>query len=105
MELDEFRAGLDSWLDSNAAALEPSVAVGNLDDDMHQLAKVKRATFDAGWMRWGWPERVGGFGVPPTLRAYRGEPLTPRDLVAAGGYSMTEVLAPTMIDYARPELA
>ena len=29
---------------------------------MAQLAKVKRLTYDAGWMRWGWPERVGGLG-------------------------------------------
>src|SRR5436305_3114091 len=72
---------------------------------MAQLAKVKRATFDAGWMRWGWPEGVGGFGGSPILRAYLGEALTERDLVSAGGYSMTEVLVPTMIDYARPELA
>jgi alkylation response protein AidB-like acyl-CoA dehydrogenase len=105
VQLEEFRAGLYSWLDSNAAALANPVAVGNLDDDMAQLAKVKRATFDAGWMRWGWPERVGGLGGSPILRAYLGEALTARDLVAAGGYSMTEVLAPTMIDYARPELA
>jgi alkylation response protein AidB-like acyl-CoA dehydrogenase len=105
MELEEFRAGLDAWLDSEAAVLAPSGAVGNLDDEMAQLAKVKRATFDAGWMRWGWPERVGGLGGSPILRAYLGEALTTRDLVSAGGYSMTEVLAPTMIDYARPELA
>ena len=72
---------------------------------MAQLAKVKRAAFDSGWMRWGWPERVGGLGGSPILRAYLGEALTSRDLVNAGGYSMTEVLAPTMIDYARPELA
>src|SRR3954454_13036973 len=105
MELDEFRAGLDSWLDSNAAPLAPSVAVGNLDYDMAQLAKVKRATYDAGWMRWGWPERVGGLGGSPLLRAYLGEALTGRDLVEPGIYSMTEVLAPTMVDYASPELA
>src|SRR3954471_9976067 len=105
MELDEFRAGLDSWLDSNAAALAPSVAVGSLDDDMAQLAKVKRAAFDAGWMRWGWPERVGGLGGATILRGDLREALTPRDLVNAGSYSMVEVLAPTMIDYARPELA
>jgi alkylation response protein AidB-like acyl-CoA dehydrogenase len=39
------------------------------------------------------------------LRAYLGEALTTRDLVEPGIYSMTEVLAPTMIDYAAPELA
>jgi alkylation response protein AidB-like acyl-CoA dehydrogenase len=105
MQLDEFRAGLDAWLDSHAAELAPSGAVGNLDEEMAQLAQVKRAAFDAGWMRWGWPERVGGLGGSPILRAYLGEALTTRDLVSAGGYSMTEVLAPTMIDYARPELA
>jgi alkylation response protein AidB-like acyl-CoA dehydrogenase len=72
---------------------------------MAQLAKVKRLTFDAGWMRWGWPERVGGLGGTTLLRAYLGEALTSRDLVEPGIYSMTEVLAPTMIDFAAPELA
>ncbi|HKN39957.1 MAG TPA: acyl-CoA dehydrogenase family protein [Acidimicrobiia bacterium] len=105
MELDEFRSGLDAWLDEQASSLAPDHPVGTLDDEMAQLAKVKRAAFDAGWMRWGWPERVGGLGGSPILRAYLGEALTSRDLVNAGGYSMTEVLAPTMIDYARPELA
>ena len=105
MELDEFRSALDGWLDEQASQLAPDHPAGTLDDEMAQLAKVKRAAYDAGWMRWGWPERVGGLGGSPILRAYLGEALTTRDLVNAGGYSMTEVLAPTMIDYARPELA
>src|SRR4051812_3046803 len=105
MELDEFRSGLDEWLEQQAAVLAPSGPIATLDDEMVQLAKVKRAAFDAGWMRWGWPERVGGLGGSTILRAYLGEALTTRDLVNAGSYSMVEVLAPTMIDYARPELA
>ena len=72
---------------------------------MAQLAKVKRLAFDAGWMRAGWPERVGGTGGSTLTRAYLGEALTARDLVEPGLYSMTEVLAPTMIDYAAPDLA
>lgn len=105
-ELDEFRIALDRWLDSNHAALAREHAgEGTLDDQMAHLSKVKRLTFDAGWMRWGWPERVGGLGGSTLLRAYLGEALTARDLVEPGIYSMTEVLAPTMIDYARPELA
>ena len=83
----------------------PPPGAGTLDEQMAQLAKVKRLTYDAGWMRWGWPERVGGLGGSPLLRAYLGEALTARDLVEPGIYSMTEVLAPTMIDYARPALA
>lgn len=106
MELDEFRAGLDAWLDTQHDALVPDhPGAGTLDEQMAQLAKVKRLTFDAGWMRRGWPARVGGIEGSTLLRAYLGEALTARDLVEPGLYSMTEVLAPTMIDYARPELA
>jgi alkylation response protein AidB-like acyl-CoA dehydrogenase len=72
---------------------------------MAQLSKVKRLTYDAGWMRCGWPERVGGLGGSTLCRAYLGEALTARGVVEPGIYSMTEVLAPTMIDHARPELA
>src|SRR3954463_5583527 len=104
MELDTFRRELDAWLDDHATDLVAGGA-GGLDADMAQLAKVKRMTFDAGWMRWGWPERVGGLGGSPLLRGYLGEALTARDLVEPGLYSMTEVLAPTMIDYAPPALA
>jgi alkylation response protein AidB-like acyl-CoA dehydrogenase len=106
MELDEFRTSLDNWLGENADALAPSYAgIGTLDQQMEQLAKVKRLTYDAGWMQWGWPERVGGLGGSALLRAYLGEALTTREFVEPGIYSLTEVLAPTMIDYAPAELA
>jgi alkylation response protein AidB-like acyl-CoA dehydrogenase len=104
--LAEFRTSLDAWLDVHAGALAAEFeGAGTLDQQMAQLAKVKRLVFDAGWMRSGWPERVGGLGGSTLTRAYLGEALTARDLVEAGLYSMTEVLAPTMIDYAAPELA
>jgi alkylation response protein AidB-like acyl-CoA dehydrogenase len=106
MELDAFRASLDIWLDECAGVLAPSFdGAGTLDEQMAQLAKVKRLAYDAGWMRWGWPEHVGGLGGSPLLRGYLGEALTVRGLVDPGGYSMVEVLAPTMIDYASVELA
>jgi alkylation response protein AidB-like acyl-CoA dehydrogenase len=105
MELDAFRRSLDDWLDQNEHLLRPEHAAETLDEQMAQLAVVKRLTYDAGFMRWGWPERVGGLGGSSLLRAYLGEALTCRGLVEPGIYSMTEVLAPTMIDYAAPELA
>jgi alkylation response protein AidB-like acyl-CoA dehydrogenase len=106
VDLPQFKAGLDAWLDEQAAALAPEESPGGrLDREMAQIAHVKRLTFDAGWMRWGWPERVGGLGGSTLLRAYLGEALTARDLVEPGLWSMTEVLAPTMIDYAPPGLA
>jgi alkylation response protein AidB-like acyl-CoA dehydrogenase len=106
MELDEFRSSLDAWIEENTGDLTPSLhAVETLDGQMEHLAIVKRLTYEAGWMRWGWPERVGGLGGSTLLRAYLGEALTSRDMVEPGIYSMTEVLVPTMIDYAPADLA
>jgi alkylation response protein AidB-like acyl-CoA dehydrogenase len=106
MDIGEFRSSLDHWLEDNRSDLAPGYrGGGTLDEQMAQLAKVKRLTYDAGWMRRGWPERVGGLGGTTLMRAYLGEALTARDLIEPGLYSMTEVLAPTMIDYAPPQLA
>ena len=106
MGVDDFRSSVESWLDDNQHLLAPEYAgSGTLDQQMAQLAKVKRFAYDAGWMRMGWPERVGGLGGSTLMRAYLGEALTTRGLVEPGLYSMTELLAPTMIDYAAPELA
>ena len=106
MELDEFRTSLDAWLDENAEALAPDFeGSGTLDQQVAQLDKVKQQAFDAGWLRWGWPERVGGLSGSPLLRGYLGEALTARDLIEPGLYSMIEVLVPTMVDYAPPPLA
>lgn len=106
MELEHFRAALDRWLDERHAELAPDYeGAGTLDLQMDQLAKVRRLLFDDGWARYGWPERVGGLGGSNLLRAYLGEALSRRDLVEPGYYSMPEVMAPTMIDFAPAELA
>jgi alkylation response protein AidB-like acyl-CoA dehydrogenase len=106
MDLREFKGAVDGWLDENAGALAPGFeGIGTLDEQMAQLRKVMRLAYDAGFMRAGWPERVGGFGGSNLLRAYLGEALTKRDFVEPGIYSMPEVLAPTMIDYAPEALA
>jgi len=106
MELGAFRASLDAWLDSRRDELAPTYAgAGTLDQKMAQIAKVRRLAFDAGWARWGWPERVGGLGGSTLLRAYLSEAITARDLVEPGLYSMPEVLGPSVVTFARPELS
>lgn len=102
MNVDEFRADLRAWLDENDLTPPPD---HSLDGQVAQLGRVRRALFDAGWMRYGWPEEVGGLGGDAVLRAVLGEEVATRDLAEPGIYSMIEVLAPTMISYARPELA
>ena len=99
----EFRTRLRAWLDEND--LTPPPGDHSLDAHHAQHSRVLKALYDAGWMRWGWPESAGGLGGPMILRAIVGEEVVGRRLDDPGPYSMLEVLTPTMIDYARPELA
>ncbi|MCV7423177.1 acyl-CoA dehydrogenase family protein [Mycobacterium yunnanensis] len=98
----ECRTGLRKWLEDND--LTPP-ADHSLQAHQAQHARVLGALYDAGWMRWGWPERAGGLGGPAILRAVVGEEIVGRRLDEPGPYSMLEVLTPTMIDYASPALA
>jgi alkylation response protein AidB-like acyl-CoA dehydrogenase len=105
VDLDEFRTELDRFLDVHADALAPTFeGRGTLDDQMAQIAKVRRLTFDAEVARRGWPAQVGGLGGTSLMRAYLAEAVTYRHLVEPGLYSMPEVLGPTIITFARPEL-
>jgi alkylation response protein AidB-like acyl-CoA dehydrogenase len=106
MDLGEYKVAIDTWLDEHAAELVPSASgTPTMEEELAQLVKVRRMAWDAGWSRLGWPERVGGLGGSTLLRAYLGEVLTTRDLVDPGFYCMPEVLVPTMLDFAPPELA
>ncbi|WP_099021091.1 acyl-CoA dehydrogenase family protein [Mycolicibacterium palauense] len=101
-EPEAFRTALRAWLDEND--LSPGDD-HSLQGQMAQFARVQRALYDAGWSRYGWPEHAGGLGGPPILRAIVGEEVVGRRLAEPGPYSMLEVLAPTMIDYAPTDLA
>jgi alkylation response protein AidB-like acyl-CoA dehydrogenase len=106
MELDAFRTSLDKWLDEHDHELAPGYpGAGTLDQKMAQIAKVRRLAFDAGWARWGWPGRAGGLGGSTLLHAYFSEAITARDLVEPGLYSLPEVLGPSVVAFARPELS
>ncbi len=105
-QLADYRARLHAWLDANHDELAPRYpAPGSLDDHVAQMQRVKSILFEAGWMQFGWPERVGGRGGSPMLRTELGASLAARDLVDPGLFSLLEVLAPTLIDFAPPELA
>jgi alkylation response protein AidB-like acyl-CoA dehydrogenase len=102
----DYRARLATWLDAHEAELAPRFgAPGTLDEHVAQMQRVKGVLFDAGWMRLGWPERAGGLGGSPLLRTELGAQLAARDLVDPGLFSLVEVLAPTLIDFAAPGLA
>lgn len=105
-DLPRFRADLQRWLDAHCAELAPRYALpGTLDDHIAQMQRVKSILFEAGWMQFGWPERVGGRGGSPLLRTELGAAIAARDWTDPGLYSLIEVLAPTLIDFAPPALA
>lgn len=101
-DISEFRSSLTAWLDEHDLTPGPDYS---LEGHLRQFARVQKALYDAGWSRYGWPEHAGGLGGPAILRAVVGEEVVGRRLAEPGPYSMLEVLAPTMIDYASPELA
>jgi alkylation response protein AidB-like acyl-CoA dehydrogenase len=106
LALADYRAQLHEWLDAHHAELAPRFSPpGTLDDHIAQMQRVKSILFEAGWMQLGWPERVGGRGGSPMLRTELGAAIAGRDLTDPGLYSLIEVLAPTLIDFAPPELA
>jgi alkylation response protein AidB-like acyl-CoA dehydrogenase len=102
VNVEQVRADLRAWLDDNDLTPGPD---HSLQGQMQQLARVHRALYDADWMRYGWPVEVGGLGGPAVLREIVVEEVVGRRLAEPGPYSMVEVLAPTMIDYAPAELA
>ena len=102
MNIAGFRTGLRTWLDEHDLSPGPD---HSLDAQVAQLARVRRALYDADWMRYGWPAEVRGLGGPAVLRAVLGEEVATRELAEPGIYSMIEVLAPTMISYAPLALA
>ncbi len=102
----EFRADLHAWLDVHEAELAPTYrGMGTLDEQIAQMQRVKAILYEADWMRYGWPERVGGLGGAAALRTELGASLAARDLMDPGHFSLVEVLAPTLIDFATPALA
>ncbi len=106
MDPETFRRDLGAWLDDNANELAPPYeGAGSMDEQMAHYSHVKRSLYDAGFGRYGWPESVDGLGGSPLLRAMVGEEINLRGLCDPNPWTMIEVLVPTVIGFARPEVA
>ena len=104
MQVHDFRAGVRTWIDEQGHVLVPPQDDDGVAAQLDHQRRVQQMLFDDGWMRWGWPKRLGGLGGSPILRAVLGEELTSRALVHTTSWSMHEVLGPAVAEYGRPEV-
>jgi alkylation response protein AidB-like acyl-CoA dehydrogenase len=104
VQVHDFRAGVRTWIDERGHELVPPQDDHGVDAQLDHQRRVQQMLFDDGWMRWGWPKRLGGLGGSPMLRAVLGEELTGRALVHTASWSMHEVLGPAAAKFGRPEL-
>jgi alkylation response protein AidB-like acyl-CoA dehydrogenase len=102
VDVRDFRAGVRAWIDEVGESMVPGIDDQSVDAQLDHQRRVQRLLFDAGWMRWGWPVRIGGLGGSPILRAILGEELTSRALVHTTSWSMHEVLGPAVAEFGRP---
>jgi alkylation response protein AidB-like acyl-CoA dehydrogenase len=102
----QFRQSLVAWIDMHLPELRPPYrGHGRTQELLAHQRSVQSLLFEAGWMRWGWPEEMGGLGGSALFRAVLGEELTGRGLVHSAAYSMTEVLGPAVAHFADLSLA
>lgn len=104
--LDEARAGFRAWLVSEQAALAPFKEVGtDVSQVFAGLSKLQRMLYDAGWIRLGWSEHIGGLGGEPILRSIVSEELAAAGYPPPFSFATQEVLGPAVARFAPAELA
>src|SRR5437867_9273660 len=105
METIEFRPRLCAWLAERAVDLEPfRTLAADLDGQFVALRTLQRLLYDAGWLRYGWPETMGGLGGSAVLRGVLSEELAAAGYPPPFSFGMMEVLAPAVARFA-PEIA
>lgn len=105
MDLLTFRADLGRWLAGHAAELDRFRHLPpDLDGQFALQGDLQRLLFDAGWLRWGWPEELGGLGGSSLLRGVLSEELAAAGFPPPFSFGMMEVLAPAVARFA-PEIA
>lgn len=104
-EIADFRGELAGWLTANAGQLERFRRLPNdLDGQFTVLRDLQRLLYEDGWLRYGWPEALGGRGGSAVLRGVLSEEMAAAGYPPPFSFGMMEVLAPAVVRFA-PELA
>jgi alkylation response protein AidB-like acyl-CoA dehydrogenase len=103
--VEESRTAFRAWLVDRHQELEQfRHSGGDITDVFDQLRLLQRMLFDAGWIRLGWPESLGGLGGRPILRSIVSEELAMAGYPPPFSFAAQEVLGPAVAEFARPDL-
>ncbi|GGM98025.1 acyl-CoA dehydrogenase family protein [Streptomyces fuscichromogenes] len=102
--LGRFQTELTAWLDENDAFFPRRAAGMSLAGEVARSRANQHRLWQAGWLRHGWPESVGGMGGSRLFRAAVTEEAARRGLYYDTLAAVGEVLGPTVIE-AAPDLA
>jgi alkylation response protein AidB-like acyl-CoA dehydrogenase len=93
-----------AWLDQHAGELPDVNGSGrSFAARLRALRELQIALFDAGWVRFGWPESAGGMGGTSLHRAAVSEALASAGFADRGPFEHHEILLPVLIKRARPD--
>jgi len=94
------------WLAEHAGELAPFTKLPtDVDGVFAALSRLQRLLYDAGWIRLGWPEELGGLGGSVALRGVVSEELAAAGYPPPFSFGTQEVLGPAVARFASPELA
>jgi alkylation response protein AidB-like acyl-CoA dehydrogenase len=95
--LDSFEDALNASADRLA---DLRVSAADLGAQLANSRRLMNWLFDGGWVRWGWPEEVGGFGGSSILRCEILERLALHGYEIPQHLQVLEVVGPAVVNHA-----
>jgi len=105
MTIDEVRGAFRRWLIERADSLERFTELPtDVEGIFATLSAMQRELYDAGWIRLGWPQQLGGLGGALILRAVVSEELAAAGYPPPFSFATQEVLGPAVARFAPADL-
>ncbi len=104
LDVGDFGAQFDDWLQQQPPALRAAQQPHpGTDQHMAAMRGLMAALHEAGWSRYGWPERAGGLGGSLRHRAAMWQALARHGVTGMAAFEHLEVLGPTLLELGPPE--
>lgn len=96
--LDDFEAALSDAADELAPLRVPAA---DMATELKHAKAMMNWLYDGGWIRWGWPQDVGGLGGSPLIRCQILERLALAGYHIPDHLLVLEVVGPAVVNHAR----